>query len=297
MDRFLETVALPYRCLSLSQNALVETPEQVKDVVMDYSHTIRSFGAEHLVPRLQMGRRLGSDYLEGIYEVHSLGGTTQPIPPYDARAVYARRGAGWRMIETERHIVTTGWMAGICLTQGSGTDSYPGFAKGDMRGLGQSPRAIYQGFLDALSQAERIVDFDGYMDLLHLPVTAHRNRMDTTFCTLEDCRAFFDMMCKTHSGDISDTLERRADKAELLGADLLVGYHTVRTIKDGVDVVDPVSSRMALKFVAGAWRLISVANTLTNTSYPFDMYQSGATLPTDLDIQKRTLKCPNSQPQ
>jgi len=292
-EAYLETVSLPCRRMSLSYDAVVETEDQMRAGITAHQATIKSLGINLFVRRLKASRLLGKRYLEAIYSSHHLRGGTHMIAPYEGRVVLSSEGDDWRMIESQRQIQTSGWAADFKTGQ-TGTTPPVTFACDDVRDTQCDPMLAYQRFLDATCAAESDNDFGSYAAHRMFPYTAHADDFDHVIETPEDMRPFFDRIRRMHDGSEGDRMTRTATRAEFVGADLLVGYHTARFYLRGAETREPVASRMILKFVNGTWRLASVANAIHTTTFPWEDFASGAALTTDIDIQKRTLEWPNS---
>lgn len=290
--QYLETVSLPYRRLSLTHDALLESEADVKTGLISYVNSAKTAGIDLFYRELGPVRHLSANYVEGLYTAHQMCRANHAIPPYTGRFVLARQGRAWRMIESERQLVTQGWAADL----NASTSNYAmpiEFAENDVRLQGLDPLATYQAHLDAIAASEVADDFETYCSYLRFPHTTHSMRVDNVIKGPEDIRPFFDMIKKTRNGEVGDRLERTAEQAEFLGSDLLVGYHTGRAFKNGWPAIEPVSSRMILQRNNDRWQLISVANTIQNKEYPFDMYAPGDELSTDIDIQRRIREWPS----
>ncbi|MEM6760965.1 MAG: hypothetical protein AAF601_15935 [Pseudomonadota bacterium] len=289
---YLSTISLPHRRLTLTHDALIETPQQAEQNFAVSGATLRSLGIDLFMRHLETSRRLGPDYVEGIYVSHLWRGSSRGLPSYEGRVVLGRRAGDWRMVENERSIRTIGSAVNFNAMQQEKAPDIA-FVKGDVRETGADPAEVYASYLAALSDSERAGDFDAYLAMMRMPLTAHWHARDVIVAKPEDCRQFFDMVKQTYTGEVSDDLERRISHAEFVGADMLVGYHTAHAVRDGRDVMDAVASRYVLKFSEGRWRAMNIANALTGHDTPSAIHAPRAPLPMDLDIQERTKEWPN----
>jgi hypothetical protein len=292
-DQMVASFAIPFRRLSLTHDALLETEEQIRKDIRSFRDSVFSLGVNLVDRTVTQARPMGGRYIEAIYRTHLLKDGMTMIQPYDARIVLANREGNWKMIETEWQVVTSGWSADLRAMPMFEAEPL-GFSSDDIRTRGLEPMAAYQAHLDAIAKSEIEDDFETYISYLRFPHTAHGVEMDQIFESKEDIRPFFDMIKRTWNGEVGNHLERKCDHAEFLGNDLLVGYHTARAFMDDVEVIRPVSSRMILQWNKDRWQLQAVANTIKNKTFPFEIYTPGEGLMTDMDIQKRTQEWPNS---
>ena len=291
-DGYAETVSLPHRRLTLTHDALIETPRQAQANLRQSAGGLRNLGIDLFMRHLETSRRLGRDYVEGIYVSHLWRGSSLALPSYEGRVVLSRRTGRWQMVENERAIRTIGGAVNFfALQQHAAPDI--SFIKGDVRESGADPVRIYSEYLDTLGTAEREDDFGAYMQMMRLPLTAHWHKRDVMITKPEDCRPFFDMVRRTYDGEVSDDLVRRVSHAEFVGADMMVGYHTAHAVRDGADAIEAVASRYILKFIKGRWQVMNIANALSGDDTPSAIHAPRAPLPTDLDIQERTKEWPN----
>ena len=287
--RFTE---IPYRRMSLTHDTLIENEAQANADISAFSQSLDALGVNMAHRQVLDARPLGARYVEFIHETHLFKDGAPIIRPYETRIVLLRKANDWRAIEIEWNLKTTGWAADLSINTTEHRKSVA-FGREDIRGYGLDPMASYQAHLDAIALSEENDDFERYCSYLRFPHTAHSQEMDNVIETPEQVRPFFDMIKKTRNGEVGDQLERTCDWAEFLGSDLLVGYHTGRAYKNGVEVIEPVTSRMILQLEDDRWQLLSVANSIRNKEYPFDMYAPGDELLTDMDIQKRTREWPS----
>lgn len=294
MATVANVTAIPYRRLSMTQETLFETRADSDQDYKAYSESISSLGVDMAHRQVKQARSLGARYVEWIHDTQLLKNGNLMMPPFETRIVVVRKADGWKLIEMEWNLETMGWFADI---RSNFTEQKPplSFGREDIRGYGLDPMASYQRHLDEIALSESMDDFETYCSYLRFPHTAHSQEMDIAIASPEDARPFFDMIKRTCNGDVVDHLERTCEWAEFLGSDLLVGYHTGRAYKNGKEVIKPVSSRMILQLNGDRWQLLSVANSIRNKQYPFDMYAPGEALMTDMDIQKRTVEWPSFQ--
>ena len=295
-DGDIETIvgmaAIPYRRLTQTHDMLIESDADCRRDVVAYLDNLEALGTDLAHRRVREARPFGGRYIEFIYETQLLSKGRYVIQPFETRMVLLRKPEGFKMIELEWSLETFGWTSGFRVNPIRNLGPLS-FGREDIRGYGLDPMASYQTHLDAIAKSEIERDFETYCSYLRFPHTAHSMQMDNIFKNPEDVWPFYDMIQRTFNGEVGDRLERTCDWAEFLGSDLLVGYHTGRVYKNGVEVIEPVTSRMILQLNDDRWQLLSVANTIKNKQYPFDMYAPGDKLLTDLDIQKRTIEWPS----
>ena len=291
LEAYMDTVSLPYRRLSLTHDALVETEAQVRNNLNNASENVAAHTVNLLFRQPRSVRKLSERYIEIIYTSHHLKDATHMVQPYEGRGVITLIDDKWRMIESEQQL-KMGWNAEL---QTSFVEQYAPLehAADDIRTTGIRPKETYQEHLDAIARSELEDDFEQYVSYLQFPHTAHSQSMDKVLERPEDVRPFFEMIKRTWNGDVGDRLSRTCNQAEFIGSDLLVGYHTGRAYRNGAEIIEPVHSRMILQWFGDRWKLLSVANSIVNKEYPFDMYTPGDKLMTDLDIQRRTMEWPS----
>ncbi len=294
LGAYLKSLALPCRRQTLTHDSLVETEQQVTEGLEAYRRMLTSHHVNLFYRRIRKVRQLSKRYIDMIYICHYLKDATHVIPPYEGRSVIALSGDTWRMIENERLLNTAGPSAYIqtIVPVDAGQISFPEF---DIRCQDLDPLVTYQSYLDQRTQSEQECDFDAFLALTNLPHHVHYASYDSRVDDTERLRTFFDAIQKMHNGEVGDQTARRAEKAEFVGPDMLVGYHSTHVSKNGMPVSAPVSSRMILKLTETGWKLVSVSNAIENETYAFDMHVPGEELMTDIDIQKRTKEWPSLQ--
>lgn len=286
------TVLFPYRRVTASAEMIIENRADLDVGVTAYQQSLSGMGVNHLIRLVVSAEYLSADYIEGRYVTHALRNASAMIPAYENRVVLRYADDAWRVIEIQSELDGRNWPVSLLRVTENRIPQPMIATDEDARRTAASPLALYQGFLDALSDATMNDDFAAYIALCDLPYTSHSDNIDTRLDKAADVRPFFDLTVAMITGDGADTLDRVGDTAEFLGADLICGYHHTRFTKDGVPTLAPIKSRMILKRRGIQWKLKHVTNAIANPSYPYTAPEPTAALLTHRQIQERTKSWP-----
>lgn len=287
-----DTVALPYRRVTSDLDLIIETEADAARGVTAFTASLQGLGVNHFIRLVTDAEYLNDHYLEGHYVTHALRNATAMVPSYDNRMVLRLMDGQWRMVELVSNLSTARhWPVDMLRVAEAGAVDTGTHAQ-DARRNAAEPLALYQTFLDRLTDATLSKDFDAYIALCGLPYTSHIDAEDTLLRTPEDVRPFFDMTVDMITSGKADDFQRRASQAEFLGSDLICGYHTSHFIKDGTAALAPIKSRMILKRRGVTWALKSVTNALSNAAYPYRAPEPSEALPTHREILERTKSWP-----
>ncbi|KNG94162.1 hypothetical protein [Pseudaestuariivita atlantica] len=149
------------------------------------------------------------------------------------------------------------------------------------------PKMIYQAFIDDLSAVNLSGDFEAWAGMSEYPNSVHTDTVDKVIGTPEDAKPFFDMVCALIAEHKIDTFHREAENAEFLDPSMIVGHHMIYMRSGGVDVVQPMASRMVIRKATGRWRMISVTNAVANDRYPYDRPEPSDGLIPDANVRAR----------
>lgn len=280
-------MALPYRRSFTNRQFIVETHE---DMLRDFrarSDMMRAAGVNAFIVLARSAEVLAPDYISGHTVTHTLRDARPVTDSFESRAVLHRQRDGrWAFIEIASEVEVSGFPVDVLRAARGGHAKFDA-PEGDARRLQMDALSIYQRYLDATAETVSRGNFEAYAALMIFPYVAHSTSMDVTIKGPNDLRPFYEVIRRGHTGEVGDWIERIAHRAEFVGPDLICGYHTGTVYLGDRVTVAPVASSIMLKRQGTAWKLQSVTNDIDNTEYPFDQYQPGGSLHTQLEVQKR----------
>ena len=128
---------------------------------------------------------------------------------------------------------------------------------------------IYQDFIDSMSECNMAGDLDAWCGLHVLPYTVHLDDLDKIVKTHDDTHKFFAMMTKLAEKHGVDHIKRVGESAQRISGDQIEGYHTCYLLKEGIQIVEPVDSRMRILKQSARWYLVEITNNLSNQQFPY----------------------------
>ena len=230
---------------------------------------------------------MSDDYIEGYGVNHILRNATPLVPSYSAYFVLRRAVNGWKLVEVHHEISHGTWPVTLLKVPQHG-DGISLSAADDARREATQPLALYQSFLNSLTQANVSGDFDRYLSMCQLPYPSHAENNDTIIDEPESVRAFFNMLTGMLKNNKIEEFLRIADQAEFISNDTLCGYHTSRFLRGGEDALPPIRSRMILRREGVRWKLNAVTNSVASWNIPYSEPVATKTLVTQIEIQERT---------
>ena len=128
---------------------------------------------------------------------------------------------------------------------------------------------IYQDFIDSMSECDMAGYLDAWCGLHVLPHTVHLDDLDTIVNTHDDTHRFFAMMTELAEKHGGDHIKRVGESAQRISGDQIEGYHTCYLLKEGIQIVEAVDSRMRMQKQSGRWYLVEITNNLSNQQFPY----------------------------
>lgn len=151
------------------------------------------------------------------------------------------------------------------------------------------PKIVYQAFLNEMTRCNMTGDFHTWADMNEYPCTIHTDNLDTVANSPSDIRGFFLMVRDMLTELDVDDFDRRAEHAEYVHPTMIVGHHMVFMRSKGRNVIEPMASRITLRNITGAWRIISITNSIANSTYPYWRPLPSDGLLPDLNIRQRSM--------
>ncbi|MCR9125494.1 MAG: hypothetical protein NXH82_05160 [Rhodobacteraceae bacterium] len=287
-----QLIRLPHLRRTNTSEVVIETREDLAAGLTRRAQELRDLGVDAYIRLATRAEYIADDLIEGYHVTHCLRGSTPVVPSYTVRLVVQREGGIWQAVELETQANSTAWPPDQIRPAPSGWAhrSRQLMLSDDARRGAADPRAIYQGFVDALSAATVAGDFDRYVALHCLPHSCHGENFDRTFDAPDQLRGFFDMLRAEYNERGADRLDRRADRAVFLSATQICGYHATTMSRAGQCLLGPIQSRMILERQGTEWRMSSVTNSVANTDFPQFPPLPTEALVTLRKIQERTRK-------
>lgn len=281
-----ELFCFPYRRKFLNREVVIETVAEMQADVGTFARSMQAVGVTQIIYVASRAERIGVNYISGRYTTHFLRNAQSIVPSYETQVVLHRQSDGrWGMQEFRHNLYVTGFpidLVRVPIKAPELADLPPD----DDRRLATDALSIYQRYLDSTAEAIAADRFDAYVDLMAFPYTAHGSELNQTIHGPEDLHPFYTVLRRCHDGEIGDEVRRVAERAEFIGSGLICGYHTGTVYLQGKQTVAPVRSRMILLRQGAVWRLKSVTNSISNLEYPFNMYEPGGELRTELQVDK-----------
>lgn len=293
METLGRFIALPYVHSSPDSRQIIETRSDMEAGHTAYGNTLRSLGVNHFIRLAAQAEFLSANYVEGHHVIHALRNATPVIPSFSSRMVLRNMGEVWKLTESHTSMRHGAWPSWIARMSPEPVEAL--WAEDDARRDAVEPLALYQSFLNRLTQANVSGDFTAFCRLCEFPLASHFAEDDKFLQTEEEARDFFDMVSAVLEEHGVEDFLRIADHAEFISGREICGYHTARFLADGRDAMDAIKSRMILRRTGTQWRLTSVTNAV---HYDTENAKRPKILPNLLAyrrIMERTKTWPNSR--
>jgi hypothetical protein len=285
-------IALPYVHGSPDGRQIIETRSDMEAGHLSYSETLRSLGVTQLLRLGVTAGFLGPDYLEGHHVIHALRDGVPMIAPFTSRMVLRNIGGVWKLTESQTAMRHGDWPTWVARHAGDPVTAQ--FAEDDVRRENIEPLVTYQLFLNRLTRANVSGDFDAFGALCETPFASHLAQDDILIRTDPEARRFFDVVSAILEEHGIEDFLRVSEHAQYISARELCGYHTSRFLVNGLDALEPITSRMILRRTDTRWRLVSVTNSVSYGTRNTSRRSPLPVLPAYRKIMERTKSWPNS---
>ncbi len=286
--------SLPYLHEALDAKVMLENQSDLEDGLASFYATLSAHGVDQSIRLVTNADYLSPNYIEGIYVSHMLRGATPVVRSFTNRAVIRRTADGWKITHTINGFSHKVWPIKVFYVPDVPPE-YGIAAQDDVRREATEPLAIYQSFINRMTQANVAGDVDAYNSLCHFPYTFHTEADDDNFATEDDARRFVEAVVELLDRHEVEDFVRIADRAEFVSASEICGYHTTHFLRGGEAALEPVKSRIILQRVGTQWLLRSVTNSLNQEAHFYRHQVPSERLVTDLAIQQRTKSWPTLQ--
>lgn len=283
-------VALPYIFHTGAGEEIVETQDDLAADIQQITDWLHATSATDYHRIARQARFRGPDLIEGYHVTYALRGAIPIVAPYANRMFLRQVDGKWLASYSEHELA-------VPLYANRAVKSAPGLFAGDWsRENGAATRSqidalpLYQGLIDAMSDAVNARDFDTWVACFQMPHHIHYNAVDHVVRVPSDVRPFHDTICAEMDKCAADGIVRAADFASFVSNERLLGYHNTTMIKDGDVCFGPIKSRMIFVQTDAGWKCSSITNSLSNTGFPGGAFQPSCLLPTMREIQERMRK-------
>lgn len=287
----INRVGFPFRMSTLEREFLIEDQQDWLTCAHMFHENLKSQGVNHYVRLVTEADFLSENYIEGRHVTHTLRNATPIVPAYENRTTLARIDGQWKITQMDSGMENDRWPISVpkidITKKPNWTKAEP---SADIRCTNASPIALYQNYLDAISQTNMDGDFDGWCELCDFPHSVHMETIDEVIETPDQIRPFFDMLDRMIRENKIDTIQRKAERAEFISASKICGYHYANLISDGEVRIGPIASRYILNRTGTTWRMASVTNSVSNTEFPYSLPELSDALVSLRDIQERTIR-------
>jgi hypothetical protein len=293
VEQVLKLFTLPFLHEALDTKIMLETREDLRIGQMALAETMRGKGVTQIIRLASRADYLSPNYIDGVFVTHLLHDSRPIARSYSNRAVLKRSDDGWRFSQITYGFSHKVWPVRVFYVP----EEQPEFdaQADDARREALEPLAIYQSFINRMTQANVADDKEAYLALCELPMWMHMDETDRLIEDKEGIYDFCDAVTKLLQGYQIEDFLRIADHAEFISANEICGYHTAHFLRGGEAAVDPIKSRLILRRTGTRWRLHSVTNSVKYGEHTFSDPVPTKDLKTLLDIQKRTKTWPTLQ--
>jgi len=265
-----EIIALPTRMTTQNAETVFETPEDWLALTLRVHRGLQSLGVNHHMRLVQRASFLSENYIEGFYDTHSLRNAVPMAPSYANRATLSKVDGVWKFGMMDAEISNTRFPFTTPRLQEYDRALFqPELIEDDPRRADTSPLAIYQSYVDALTEAEVNNDFDAWCALMEFPHGLHRTDVDEWIESPEQLRRHFDWMCAEKDLAGATKVIRKASRAEFISGTSICGYHQCLAQQGDEHVLEPVAARHILRRTGTKWCAVSITNSLKNSQFPF----------------------------
>ena len=294
VETMLPFFSLPYLHEALDAKIMLETQDDLRVGLSAFYETLRAKGVTQMIRLCSQADYLSPNYIDGQYVTHLLHNSRPIVRSYTNRAVIRRTDDGWKLAQTINGFSHKIWPIRVFYVP-EDPPEYGLAQHDDARRDALEPLAIYQSFINRMTQANVAGDKDAYLSLCALPVWWHLDENDHEFADASAISEFVDSVSELLAEHEIEDFLRIADHAEFVSGSEICGYHTTHFLRGGEPALDPVKSRLLLRRKGTRWYMHSVTNALKYSDHPMRNPIMTTDLATQLDIQKRTKTWPTLQ--
>ena len=263
-DDVSEYICLPHMMRTLNGTYAINTPEDFRDLVLQIHASLRKDRATHYIRAVRDVSVVRDDLIEGTHTTHIPNGSNYVVPVYENRMRLIREGGKWKVSAAENAIENVAWpIKSIQVNSGSLHDL-------DLTAQADHVATqTYQMFIDALTKVNVEDDEQGWTDLCVFPHKVIIDHVETWINDPEDLKPFLEMVNGILAKDKRAVFRRTANFATALDSHTIRGYHVATLIGPDGDIIPPVRSRMTIRLVDRAWKMIEVLNSISNEVFPY----------------------------
>ena len=274
--RVLRHVRVPCRRRTLGSSIVIETQEDLETAVISLASAMSDQGVDQCIRLASDASFLSPNYIEGWHVTHVLRNGQRVSNAHENRSVLRRENGVWQLVELDSTLTSPAEAyAAMTVDQAASVHAFRA-GDADQRRSSASAFAVYQCFLDRLSQANLDFDFDAYSSLLRFPMGHHAESEDIIMHEPSELRPFIDVLSRLLIDNKADRFVRAASHAEFLGERRICGYHSAIMYRGEKSVLGPIRSRMMLERHGEDWLLMSITNAIED-----DFFASNAPRITD----------------
>lgn len=284
-----DVIVLPTSMTTHNAEIVFETEEDWFSFTLRIHRGLHSVGVNHYIRLVQNASFLSENYIEGIYDTHSLRNAVPMAPSYANRSALSRIDGVWKLSMMEAALSNNRFPFTLPrLETYEQSVARPQHIEDDPRRSTTPPFEIYQSYLDALTEADFGNNFDAWCSLMEFPLGLHRVDVDDWIERPEQLRPYFDQMRLEDVGDVPYKVVRKASRAEFISATKICGYHQCLVLQGEKTVVKPVAARHILRRTGTKWRAVSVTNSPVKNEFPFSDDDLHTSLVSLKAIEERT---------
>lgn len=127
----------------------------------------------------------------------------------------------------------------------------------------------FQAWVDARSKSFLDQDFDAHLELVQVPFAIATRTAVLVVPDLDELRIGFDSWSDMLRSQKATDMICTARQVDSIHDDMISGTFDTEILRDAVRVCDPYRSTATLRCIDGKWKAISIANGLTNSTWPF----------------------------
>ncbi len=285
---FAAHTARPYAMRTREGETIFETDADILADIQPFIASLHALDVTHYIRLVRKARFLNPEMIEGFHTTYTLRNAVTVVPSYLNRMVMRRFDDGvWRVIEAEHDLAHQNFPVADTQTKLGAFDTKWAEMLSDIRCEYVDARPLYQAYLSSMDSANNASDYDGWLAHFTFPHTLHFEQSDLEIADRDDLRTVFAALARMAANAGADRIARRADRAEFVASDRVIGYHDLVALRGDRVVAGPIKSRMIVTLQDGAWRATSVSNAA-----PHELFSAGPAdpqdyLPTLREIQKR----------
>ncbi len=255
LDTTLAHFDLPVTRVLLDSWHVTQTRAEVARELNNLNEGLLSQGVNQLIRLGRDAEFLEEDFLEGSYITHMLRNAVPVIPSFKSRVMLRRSDGVWRLVEAQNGYAGHRWPMPFTETEETENDADVAAAQ---------PMAIFQSFLNKITEANRRGDVEGFCKHMCFPLGLHAQEENQVANGPDDLRPLLERLERLISQAGVDRFERRANRAEFLSRDLICGHQSSHFLRNGRPVAPSVTSRIILRRTASRWRMQSITNSILN---------------------------------